>query len=73
MRRRRSNLHRLMDELRESAYYAKPGERIFKNEPFLLYLLTLSLGIGCSAIFPDLAGLMVQKGYSGIKRALPHL
>lgn len=62
-----------MDELRESAYYHRPGDRIFKNEPVLVYMMVFVLGMGCSAIFPDLAGLMKQKGYNDIKRALPHL
>ena len=62
-----------MDEGRESAYFLKSKEKLFKQEPYMIYLTAFIIGVGCSAIFPDLAGLLHDRGYRGIQLANPHL
>lgn len=62
-----------MDEYKESVYFAQPAEKIFNTEPYLLYLMVFVVGASCSAIFPDFATLLREKGYTGFGMAAPHL
>lgn len=62
-----------MDEYKESVYFAQPAEKIFKTEPYLLYVMAFFIGTSCSAIFPDFASLLRNKGYDGFGLAGPHL
>jgi hypothetical protein len=63
-----------MSDLKDQGeLYIRKIDRIFGSEPLALYMLALCIGAGCSAVFPDMEGLLEEHDYNGIALAWPHL
>lgn len=61
-----------MSGLAEAELFISSRDRIFKQEPVLLYLITLAIGMGSSSVFPALAE-QYSKKEKGFHKAYPHL